>query len=126
MVVLVVEDDPDVRAMMDQMLNLEGFAPVIAPNGQEALRLLKTGLPARVILLDLMMPVMDGWAFRCAQRNDPAICHIPVIVMSAVADVRQDDLAAAAVFSKPLDFDAVLAELRRLGRVGTLPRSWNE
>jgi CheY-like chemotaxis protein len=116
MAVLVVEDDPDLRAMMDQILHLEGFAPVTAANGYEALRLLKAGLPAKAILLDLMMPVMDGWAFRRAQRNDPAIADIPVIIVSAASDVHRDDLAATAIFTKPLEFDAVLRELRRLAR----------
>jgi len=78
------------------------------------LRLLKAGLSAKAILLDLMMPTMDGRAFRRAQRSDPTISHIPVIIMSAVSDVQRDDLGAAAVFSKPLNFDGVLSELRRL------------
>jgi CheY-like chemotaxis protein len=114
MVVLVVEDDADSRAMIDQMLHLEGFVPVIAANGEEALLLLKAGLPAKAILLDLMMPTMDGWTFRRAQRNDAAISHIPVIIISAVAYLPQDELAASAVFSKPLDLDALVGELRRL------------
>jgi len=111
--VLIVEDDPDVRNMMDQLLHLEGFAPVTAINGLEALRLLKSGLRVDAILLDLMMPVMDGWAFRRAHRRDPEIAAIPVIVLTAAANIRHDELAAAAVFTKPLPFEAVLRALRQ-------------
>jgi CheY-like chemotaxis protein len=111
--VLVIEDDPDLRGMMDQLLHLEGFAPVTAVNGLDALRLLKTGLRVNAILLDLMMPVMDGWAFRRAQRLDPTLADIPVIVLTAAPHMRHDELAAAAVFAKPLPFEAVLQALRQ-------------
>jgi CheY-like chemotaxis protein len=110
--VLIVEDDPELRGMMDQLLHLEGFAPITAINGLDALRLLKTGTRVQAILLDLMMPVMDGWAFRRAQRLDPAIADIPVIVLTAAPNIRHDELAAAAVFAKPLPFEAVLQALR--------------
>jgi CheY-like chemotaxis protein len=110
--VLIVEDDPDLRSMMDQLLHLEGFAPVTAVNGLDALRLLKSGLHVNAILLDLMMPVMDGWAFRRAQRLDPDIADIPVIVLTAAANIRHDELHASAVFAKPLPFDSVLRALR--------------
>jgi CheY-like chemotaxis protein len=110
--VLIVEDDPDLRSMMDQLLHLEGFVPVTAINGLDGLRLLKSGLKVDAILLDLMMPVMDGWAFRRAQQLDPAIADIPVIVLTAAPNIRHDELAAAAVFAKPLPFEAVLTALR--------------
>jgi CheY-like chemotaxis protein len=111
--VLIVEDDSDLRSMMDQLLHLEGFAPITAINGLDALRLLKSGLRVDAIVLDLMMPVMDGWAFRRAQRLDPAIADIPVIVLTAAPNIRHDELAAAAVFPKPLPFEAVLAAVRQ-------------
>jgi CheY-like chemotaxis protein len=110
--VLIVEDDPDLRSMMDQFLHLEGFAPVTAVNGLDALRLLKTGLRVDAILLDLMMPVMDGWAFRRAQRLDPEIADIPVIVLTAAGNIQHAELRAAAVFPKPVPFDSVLQALR--------------
>jgi len=111
--VLIVEDDPDLRSMMDQLLHWAGFAPVSAINGLDALRLLKSGLRVDAILLDLMMPVMDGWAFRRAQRLDPEIADIPVIVLTASGNIRHDELAAAAVFAKPLPFEAVLQALHK-------------
>lgn len=81
-VVLVVEDEPAARVGMEQILNLAGYAAVSACNGQEALDLLRSGVPASVIVLDLMMPVMDGWAFRREQRRDPTLSHIPGLPMS--------------------------------------------
>jgi len=81
--ILVVEDDAALREMMAQQLHLAGFAPATAPNGYEALALLRMGFPAKLILLDLRMPIMDGWAFRAEQRRDPDLADIPVIVMSA-------------------------------------------
>jgi CheY-like chemotaxis protein len=112
--VLVVDDSVEVRAMIDQSLHLAGYAPISAPNGLEALRLLKTGAPVKVILLDLMMPVMDGWAFRRQQLSDPEIAHIPVIAFSAAENLHYEELQPAALFRKPLPLDAMLDVIRRL------------
>src|SRR5687768_1919238 len=105
--VLVVEDDPDLRDMMEQLLHLEGFAPLTAPNGREALNLLEAGALVKVILLDLMMPVMDGWEFRRRQRTNPRVAGIPVVVMSAVDHDRVREIEAVASFRKPLAFNQV-------------------
>jgi CheY-like chemotaxis protein len=112
--VLVVEDDPDLREMMEQLLHLEGFAPLTAPNGREALTLLQAGAPVKAILLDLMMPVMDGWEFRERQLSTPELAGIPVVVISAVDVDRMDRLNPAAAFRKPLAFDQVIEFLQRL------------
>src|SRR5919198_4083544 len=112
--VLVVDDNIEVRVMMDQCLHMAGFAPISVPNGREALRLLKAGAPVKVILLDLIMPVMDGWSFRRHQLNDPEIAHIPVIAFSAAEHMRCEELNPAAVFRKPLPLDYVVAVVRRL------------
>jgi DNA-binding response OmpR family regulator len=112
--VLVVEDDTTLREMLEQALHREGFAPVTAPNGAEALVLLRAGIPAKVILLDLLMPVMDGWAFRREQQSDARIAHIPVIVTSSVERWYAPDFVAEAVFCKPLDLDQVIARVREL------------
>jgi CheY-like chemotaxis protein len=112
--VLVVEDDPDLREMMEQMLHLEGFATLTAPNGQEALNLLRAGAPVKVILLDLMMPVMDGWEFRRCQRADPKLADIPVVVMSAFDGERVREIAPLAAFRKPLAFGRMIDLLHRL------------
>ena len=113
--VLVIDDDPDLVRLMTKFLRLEGFAPVSASNGREALAYLQGGGDASVILLDLRMPVMDGWAFRAAQRADPRFEHIPVIVVSGV-DVASaiDALGAAATFQKPANFVDVVKTVRAL------------
>jgi CheY-like chemotaxis protein len=109
--VLVVEDDPDLRLMMAQLLLSEGFDATVAANGREALEVLEHGPAPQVILLDLMMPVMDGFAFRRAQRLLPRFADIPVIVLSAVAE-RASSIHAVATLKKPLDVEALIAALR--------------
>ena len=109
--ILVVEDDAALREMMAQQLHLAGFAPATAPNGYEALALLRMGFPAKLILLDLRMPIMDGWAFRAEQRRDPDLADIPVIVMSA-RDAAGFD--AAAVFHKPFSGQEMIDVVRAL------------
>ncbi len=111
--VLIVEDDADLREMMAQLLTLEGYAAATAANGQEALEYLHSGRRPDVILLDLMMPVMDGWEFRRRQRGEEQLSELPVVVLSALDQGRARDIGANAVLKKPLDFDRLL-ELVRL------------
>ena len=108
-VILVVDDDPDIRDALREVFLAEGFSVADARHGAEALDWLRTHDGAIGILLDLMMPVLDGWAFRAEQLADPRLASIPVIVLSAHAsrgDVAQ--LGAAAFLSKPVDLDALL------------------
>src|SRR5580765_7552213 len=110
--VLIVEDDEDLRDMMAQMLTIEGFNAATAANGREALDYLhSTGKP-NVILLDLMMPVMDGWEFRRQQKADPELAPVPVIVLSALDPPRAATVDADAFLKKPLDFDRLLDLVR--------------
>jgi len=111
--VLIVEDDADLREMMAQLLSLEGYRAVTAPNGLDALRYLERGDRPDVILLDLMMPVMDGWEFRRRQVSDATIASVPVVVLSALDPARSGDLGGAAFLKKPLDFDRLLELVRR-------------
>jgi DNA-binding response OmpR family regulator len=110
--VLIVEDDPDLREMMAQLLSLEGFCAETAANGRDALEYLSRGDIPEVILLDLMMPVMDGWEFRRQQQRDPALAGLPVVVLSALDASRGANLGAAYL-KKPLDFDRLLDLVRR-------------
>jgi CheY-like chemotaxis protein len=112
--VLVVDDDVDLQRVMTKFLALEGFAPIVAGNGQEALDRLRDGAHADVILLDLRMPVMDGWTFRREQRLDPRIASVPVVVLSGTETDRMAEIDAAAWFSKPVSFPEVIAAIRRL------------
>ncbi len=112
--VLVVDDDPGIRRLITAFLKLEGFTPIAATNGKEALAYLRGGGVANVILLDLRMPVMDGWTFRREQRLDPAIADIPVVVLSGVEAELTADLEAAAWFEKPVSIPRVIGAVRRL------------
>src|SRR5438034_634386 len=110
--VLIVEDDNDLRDMMAQLLMLEGFQTAAVANGREALEYLNSGARPDVILLDLMMPIMDGWEFRRRQQADPTVSAVPVIVLSALDPTRAADVNANAFLKKPLDFDRLLALVR--------------
>src|SRR6266542_4157479 len=110
--VLIVEDDGDLRDMMAQLLTLEGYKAATVANGREALDYLHTGARPDVILLDLMMPVMDGWEFRRRQQEDPRMATVPVIVLSALDPARAAAVNASAFLKKPLDFDRLLTLVR--------------
>jgi CheY-like chemotaxis protein len=110
--VLIVEDDEDLRDMMAQMLTIEGFAATAVANGREALDYLRRAIKPHVILLDLMMPVMDGWEFRRRQQADPELAPVPVIVLSALDRSRAAPVDAIAFLKKPLDFDRLLELVR--------------
>jgi CheY-like chemotaxis protein len=112
--VLIVEDDPDVRNALVDFLGAAGYAVTTARNGREAIQYLQGGGAPRVILLDLMMPVMSGAEFRIAQRADAALAGIPVVVMSAAIDVDASALSVAALLRKPMDTDVLLETIARL------------
>jgi CheY-like chemotaxis protein len=83
--VLVIEDDDDLREALSELLWEEGYTVSQAANGQEALLALRSGgTRPRLILVDLMMPVMDGWEFCAEQMKDPELSAIPVGVISAL------------------------------------------
>jgi CheY-like chemotaxis protein len=105
--VFIVEDDVDTREMLGRFLELEGFHVESAENGKLALERL-AGTPACVILLDLMMPVMDGWQFREAQVQNAQLSKIPVIVVSAAGRDRLERIDADAYLSKPVDLEELL------------------
>jgi CheY-like chemotaxis protein len=111
--VLVVEDDADLREMMVQMLALEGFDPASAVDGLDALEKLRTSAcQPHVILLDMMMPRMNGWEF-CRQRAlDAAVRKIPVVVLSA-APRDSITVDAAAFIPKPFDYQTLLSTIRK-------------
>jgi len=114
--ILLVDDDPDIRSAVKEFLHHEGFTVVPAPNGADALNTLRTGFRPNVIVLDIMMPVMDGWDFRAAQLADPALRDIPVIVISASGfgrDTLRSQLRTFEVVSKPIELDDFLKAVRQ-------------
>ena len=107
--VLIVEDDPDSRNMLAALLGLHGYRTVTAANGLEALEMARRERPA-VILLDLMMPVMDGQTFRREQLGDATLAAIPIVVLSAHARTAElaRELGASTHLLKPFDLDQLL------------------
>ena len=112
--VLLVEDHPDVRDMMSLALQFAGHRVLTASNGREALQLLRQERPC-VILLDLMMPVMDGWQFCAALEKDNSLRNLPLVVISALPDVA-GRIPAAAHLAKPVDIDQMLELVNSLCR----------
>lgn len=107
--ILIVEDEHNIRAVLTEILEDEGYAVASAPNGLEALVFLQEHRP-QLILLDLGMPIMTGWEFREQQRRDPALADIPVIVMSATPHLNQTAAAlhAADCLDKPIELNQLL------------------
>jgi CheY-like chemotaxis protein len=110
--ILLVEDDIDVRATVCELLAEEGYSVVVARNGAEALGYLKkASILPQLILLDLLMPVMDGWQFRAAQKRDTRLAEIPVVVYSAHGTRQPID--AAAILAKPVGLSELLQTVER-------------
>jgi CheY-like chemotaxis protein len=108
--VLVVDDERDIREAVSEVLKDEGYEVVDARDGAEALDQLRAHHPA-VILLDLMMPGMNGWEFCAARQREPALSGIPVIVISALG--RVSGLDAQAFLQKPFELDALVSTVRQ-------------
>ena len=114
--VLVVDDDPGIRESIVGVLADEGYTGIEARDGLDALARLRTGDAAPcLILLDLMMPGMDGMQFRDEQLRDPQLATIPVVVISADASttVKASALGAAGVLRKPIDLFDLLRTIQR-------------
>ncbi len=94
--------------MLGRFLELEGYQVEVAANGRQALERLTAGMQPCVILLDLMMPVMDGWQFRREQVRSPELAEIPVIVVSAAGRDRIAEIDANAYLTKPVDLEQLL------------------
>jgi CheY-like chemotaxis protein len=114
--ILIVDDDPDILAAARLVLECAGYDVRSAANGTEALSLLhQESAPCRLILLDLMMPVMNGWEFRAEQVRDPSLSAIPVVIMTGAghAALRASPVGAADLLEKPVDLGTLLSTVRR-------------
>jgi CheY-like chemotaxis protein len=115
--VLIVEDDSALRETLAQVLTDEGYDLLSARDGLEAVECLKKGHRPDVILLDLSMPVVNGWEFRMFQKRDPELADIPVILITAGGYSREEVawLEPSALIHKPVDLPYLLSIIRRHG-----------
>ena len=112
--VLVVDDDPLIRDTMSEILEESGYLVSTAAHGGEALHVLKREPKPDAIILDLMMPIMDGWQFLDAKARDAAISHVPVLIHTAYTayhDGQNRHSDVLAVFRKPGDFARMIGVL---------------
>ncbi len=109
--VLVVDDDPDIRDTLRDVIEAEGFCVVCAPNGDAALDVLRRGLRPALVVLDLMMPAMSGWELLAAIRAERALADIPVAVISA-AGGRAAPKGATHFLRKPVALDTLIDLIR--------------
>jgi CheY-like chemotaxis protein len=109
--ILIVEDDPDALEALGDLLESHGYVVASAHHGAEALELLGRSPLPNLIVLDLLMPTMDGWEFRRRQKLDPRIAKIPVVVVSASSAAKPID--ADSILRKPVDIDRLLETVAR-------------
>lgn len=114
--ILIVEDNDDTRRALAMLLSLEGYSVATAEDGLAGLRALLEQRPS-LVLLDLTMPLMDGWEFREEQRSlpDAGLAAVPVIVLTALSDAQRHarDLGAVGFIQKPIEFTVLLETVRR-------------
>jgi CheY-like chemotaxis protein len=113
--ILIVEDDTALREALTQVLSDEGYDLLSARDGLEAVNCLKRGHRPDVILLDLSMPVVNGWEFRMFQKREPEVADIPVILITAGGYSRDEVawLEPSALIHKPLNLPHLLEVVRR-------------
>lgn len=120
--VLVIEDDPAVGDMLLMVLEVEGFIVDVATDGHAGLDLARSCRPD-VIVLDVMMPRIDGWAVAEALQQDPDLASVPIVFCTSKADAdstwRGWRLGAASYLTKPFDNEALISELLRVTRPAT-------
>lgn len=112
--ILIVDDDPDVRELLRESLELVGHLVIDASNGKEALDVLERTSDVDLVLLDLRMPIMDGWQFLAAKAKRVNLARVPVVVLSAT-DPDEALLSGTSGFlKKPFELDDLLAVAERL------------
>jgi two-component system chemotaxis response regulator CheY len=111
--ILIVEDEQAIRAMVKAALNLEGYDVLVAENGQEAIDLLPKLPKPCLILLDLMMPVMNGWDFAEALEKDVILATIPVVVVTAFGDEERKIHNVKRILKKPIDLNTLIHTVQK-------------
>lgn len=113
--VLIIDDEPDVRDLFRDILQGAGFDAVSAASGAEGLEILRTDSRIRVVLLDLLMPEMDGWRFRHHQLSQPRYAAIPTVIVTGapLGGVAHEQLQAADYLSKPVTRERLIATVAK-------------
>jgi two-component system chemotaxis response regulator CheY len=113
--ILIIEDDAAIRDTLAEILEYEGFGVVATASGEEALQRLQEGLEPGLILLDLMMPGINGWGVAGQLRRLPALASVPVVVVSGVHDIEQQaaSLGVQGCLDKPVEVERLLEIIQR-------------
>lgn len=113
--ILVVEDDNSIRELLVELLQSEGYEVAAAVNGLEGIKYLQANGNPDLILIDLMMPIMDGYTFRTEQMKNTEWSKVPVVVMSAEANAKEKmkNFGITAFLSKPVELDTILKTVER-------------
>lgn len=112
--ILVIDDDADIREALTGVLELEGYSVAAFGDAREALAWLDAGQRPALVLLDLMMPGMNGWQFLAALDERPSLGRLPVIVLTGARE--SDGLHVSGLLKKPVDLDVLLESVRQLRR----------
>jgi two-component system NtrC family sensor kinase len=112
--ILVVEDDRQIQAIISLLLEDEGYEIVTASDGRQALARLRDGPNPDLIILDLMLPSLDGWEFRTIQRADPALARIPVLAVSADSSAKAEAIDATSFLRKPFGAEDLLNRVHQI------------
>ncbi len=113
--VLVVEDDEDICSVIGAVLELEGYQVFMANDGEEALTLMRREVRLGLVILDMMMPGIDGWEFRRRQLQDPALARVPVVILSGAGRTEEiaREIGAHGFLSKPVMRAQLVETVRR-------------
>jgi CheY-like chemotaxis protein len=123
MPILVVDDEAEIRFVISELLSEEGYTVAQAANGREALIYLQAANPLpSLIILDLMMPIMNGWDFLQVRQHKSLLAPIPIVVVSAAhRQATADALGVQATVAKPFDLERLLATIQRYSPSAPLP-----
>jgi CheY-like chemotaxis protein len=114
--VLIVDDDEDIRDSIQSLLQLRGFAVDTAPDGLAGLERMRTGPPPSLVILDFMMPRMNGEEFRAAQLSDPALAAVPVVLLTGAGEGAGAARVQVERIAKPIDLQLLFDTVARFCR----------
>jgi CheY-like chemotaxis protein len=114
--ILIVDDDPDIREIIEIALTAHGYSVVTARDGRECLQRVRGEERPALILLDLMMPDINGWTVCEQLAKDPALAKVPVVILTGNAEVRDERLGSFPIMRKPIELARLLSTIERYTR----------